>query len=105
MFAGQAHGSELLGVEMIQQRRRGRGAVSKQGVRLHADHCRKGRGTANAAALPVESATGPKFLAPGFLWPAASPRWPRRVAQAGQAKRSFVFSTIAFQELGFHGNF
>jgi hypothetical protein len=55
--------------------------------------------------LPVESATGPKFLAPGFLWPAASPRWSQQAAQAGQAKRSFVFSTIAFQELGFHGNF
>jgi hypothetical protein len=45
----------------------------------------------------LESATGPKILAPGFLLPAL------KAAKTGQAKRS-IFDCF-FLELGKYGNF
>jgi len=78
-----------------------RGTLARVGgIEGHPSDCRKPtlwglyeRPNHRQPRIRVKSVTGPKFLAPGFLWPSLS----RAAAKAGRTKRSFVLSTIAYR--------
>ncbi|MFM7000367.1 MAG: hypothetical protein ACKOXU_04810, partial [Limnohabitans sp.] len=55
--------------------------------------------------MRVESDTGPKILAPGFLCLGPATGRQEGHGKTGQAKRSLVLSTILFGAWFSHGNF